>query len=112
MKKTLLIALIIVFITSKKKIVENKELIQLLYTLKNKHIVIFKHVRSHQKEPDDNTSELYNIWRGNYMADYLATSACKIFVENKKINENNIVDDIIVPHKKINKKKIKNILNI
>jgi hypothetical protein len=46
------------------------------------------------------------------MADYLATSACKIFVENKKIDENNIVDDIILPHKKINKKKIKNTLNI
>jgi ribonuclease HI len=72
------------WLNTKQKPVENKELIQLLYTLKNKYIVIFKHVRSHQKEPEDKKSESYQIWYGNYMADYLATNACKIFIKDKQ----------------------------
>ena len=98
--------------TSKKKPVENKELIQLLYTLKNKYIVIFKHVRSHQTKPIDIDigSEQYTQWYGNHMADYLATNACKQFIkENKNINN---LDDINIPSKKINKKKVKNTLNV
>jgi len=100
------------WLNSKQKPVENKELIQLLYKLKNKYIVIFKHVRSHQKEPEDKTSESYQAWHGNYMADYLATNACKQFTKDKQNNEDNIVDDVILAPKKINKKKVKNILNV
>ena len=103
------------WLTSTKKPVENKELIQLLYSLKNKYITIFKHVKSHQKEPTDKTSEIYQIWYGNYMADYLATNACKSYLKNKQqneLNELNELENIIVPSKKINKKKVNNNLNV
>jgi ribonuclease HI len=69
---------------SKGKDVENKELIQLLYGLKTDFIVIFKHVRSHQDPPSNTTSDEYNHWYGNYMADKLATEACKEFVKDKE----------------------------
>ena len=99
------------WLNSKNKPVENKELIQLLYELKNKYITIFKHIRSHQKEPSDKLSEAYTQWYGNYMADYLATNACKEFIREK--NESNIENEnIIVKPKKINKKKVSNTLNI
>jgi ribonuclease HI len=101
------------WLNSKNKPVENKELIQLLYTLKSKYIVIFKHIRSHQKEPEDKQSESYNIWHGNHMADYLATNACKQYIKEKEKEQNNKEqnnDNIIV--KKINKKKVKNTLNV
>lgn len=99
------------WMTSKNKPVENKELIQLLYELKNKYIVIFKHVRSHQKEPIDKTTDLYVQWYGNHMADHLATSACKDYLveKNSLIIEN---DDVKTKPKKLNKKKITNQLNV
>ena len=101
------------WLNTKQKPVENKELIQLLYTLKNKYIVIFKHVRSHQKEPNDKKSELYNIWYGNYMADSLATNACKNYMKNIQTNNNTINDDgLVIAPKKINKKKVNNIMNV
>ncbi len=99
------------WMTTKNKPVENKELIQLLYELKNKYITIFKHVRSHKKEPIDKSSDAYLQWYGNYMADYLATNACKKYLV--EINESIIEDtDIKTKPKRLNKKKIKNELNV
>ena len=69
---------------SKGKDVENKELIKVLYELKSKHIVIFKHVRSHQDPPVNIDSEEYRCWYGNYMADKLATDACKEYEKEKE----------------------------
>jgi ribonuclease HI len=72
---------------SKGKDVENKELIQALYALKNKHIVIFKHVRSHQDPPNDQESEEFRCWYGNYMADKLATDASRQYMEQKEAEQ-------------------------
>lgn len=69
---------------SKGKDVENKDLIKVLYELKSKYIVIFKHVRSHQEPPSDQDSEEYRCWYGNYMADKLATEACKKYEKEKQ----------------------------
>lgn len=101
------------WINSKNKPVENKELIQVLYSLKCKYVVIFKHVNSHQQEPEDKDTEAYKSWYGNYMADSLATKACKQFIkdtENQNQEEN--LDDIKINCKKISKKKVKNTLNV
>ena len=98
------------WINAKNKPVENKELIELLYSLKNKYVVIFKHVYAHTDEPDDKTTEKYKLWYGNHMADKLATSVCRQFLKEKEENEN--LEDIDVKCKKINKKKVKNILNV
>lgn len=95
------------WINTKKKEVENKELIQLLYELKSKYIVIFKHIRSHQSEPEDKDSDSYKLWYGNFMADKLATEACRKYIEEKLQ-----VDDEIVKTKKISKSKIKSKLNV
>ena len=95
------------WINSKKKEVENKELIQLLYELKSKYIVIFKHIKSHQSEPDDKNSDFYKLWYGNYMADKLATEACRKYIE-EKIQ----VEDDTIKTKKISKCKIKSKLNV
>jgi len=69
---------------TKDKDVENKELIQLLYKLKSEFIVIFKHVRSHQDPPTNKKSDEYQFWYGNFMADKLATDACKNFIKEKE----------------------------
>jgi len=109
------------WVNAKNKPVENKELIQLLYTLKSKYIVIFKHVRAHQSEPSDKDSEQYSLWRGNYMADYLATNACKQYIKQNEQNEQN--EQIINPDeesiaktktktKKTKSKKVINQLNV
>lgn len=55
--------------------VKNCSLIQKLYDLYMKHKVIFKHVRSHQIEPKDKSTNDYNKWYGNMMADKFATQA-------------------------------------
>lgn len=96
------------WINTKNKEVENKELIQLLYELKSKYIVIFKHIKSHQAEPEDKDSDLYKLWYGNYMADKLATEACKKYIEEK----NQIEEGEEIKTKKVNKSKIKSKLNI
>ena len=62
---------------SKGKDVENKDLIKVLFELKSKYIVIFKHVRSHQDAPTNTETEEYKAWYGNYMADHLAVLASK-----------------------------------
>lgn len=126
--------------TSKGTDVENKDLIKALYELKNKYIVIFKHIRAHQDPPSNKNSEEYKSWYGNYMADKLATDANKEYVEekekerekenkdkkdkekqkeNKEIQEliNNQDDVIINVEKnskkvKSNKKLVKNTLNV
>jgi ribonuclease HI len=72
---------------SKGKDVENKELIKVLYELKSKYIVIFKHVRSHQDEPDDPSTEEYSCWYGNFMADKLASDACREYERAKEIEK-------------------------
>lgn len=118
---------------SKGKDVENKELIELLYELKNKYIVIFKHIKSHQNELS-HTNPNYIHWYGNKMADKLATTACREYMadkmadkiiekelnselENKSENElqNELDDELKIKSsktKKIIKKKITNSLNV
>jgi ribonuclease HI len=108
--------------TTKGKDVENKELIQLLYNLKNDFIVIFKHIRSHQDEPLKKDTYEYNNWYGNYMADKLATTACKNYVKEIEQNklaeiENLNTDDVVENLSKkenmtIKKKVILNSLNV
>lgn len=106
---------------SKGKDVENKDLIQMLYELKSRSIVIFKHVNSHQEEPKDKNNDDYKIWYGNYMADKFATDACKRYLKDKEKSEiNKITDEIVnenngeVAKKKGKsiKKKIQNSLNV
>ena len=108
------------WLTTTGKSVSNQELIKTLYTLKNKYFVIFKHVKSHQKKPDEN-DPLFNIWYGNYMADKFAYDANDLNKDNKinkddiinenieDINEN--IEDINENIEDINKK-IKNMLNV
>jgi len=110
------------WLNSKNKPVENKELIQLLYELKTKYITIFKHVRSHQKEPVNKTSDAYTFWYGNHMADFFATNACKEYA--KEIAAVAISDSltdavstadtngVVIKPKRISKKKMNNTLNI
>jgi ribonuclease HI len=90
--------------TSKGKDVENKELIEVLYNLKNENITIFKHVKAHQPEPNDKNSLEYKLWYGNNIADKLATNASHQFLQEND-NEKFI-------KKKINKKNVKQELNI
>jgi ribonuclease HI len=90
--------------TSKGKDVENKELIEVLYNLKNENITIFKHVKAHQPEPNDKNSLKYKLWYGNNIADKLATNASHQFLQENN-NEN-------ITKKKINKKNVKQELNI
>lgn len=75
------------WLTVKGKPVLNKELIQLLYSLKQKYFVIFKHIKSHQEEPEKN-NPIYEYWYGNFIADKLARDACKININNDISNEN------------------------
>jgi ribonuclease HI len=53
----------------------NLDLIQELYQLTKKYYVSYVHVRSHQVEPSDHTSDKWFCWNGNNMADKLATAA-------------------------------------
>lgn len=58
--------------------IKNLELIKEIYN-KLKHLtVIFKHVKSHCKEPEKNSSEYYT-WYGNSQADKLA---CNYYLSN------------------------------
>lgn len=105
---------------SKGKDVDNKDLIQMLYELKSKYIVIFKHVNSHQEEPKDKNNDDYKMWYGNFMADKFATDACKRYLKDKEKSEiNKITDEIVnenngevAKKKKSIKKKIQNSLNV
>lgn len=58
------------------KLVDNIELIKKLYFLSMNIGVKFKHVKSHQKEPSEDSAD-YNIWFGNDQADKLAVAASK-----------------------------------
>lgn len=51
--------------------IKNLELIQEIYNKLKFMTVIFKHVKSHCKEPNKNNSD-YFIWHGNNQADILA----------------------------------------
>lgn len=93
--------------TSNGKDVENKELIQLLYTLKSKYFVIFKHVDAHTNAPDIKDKN-YSIWYGNYMADKLASDAITNYLNE---NKDNLPIETVVNKKKTSKI-IKNLLNI
>jgi ribonuclease HI len=84
------------WINTKGKPVENKELIEILYELKSKFIVIFKHVRAHQDEPQITNDENYRIWYGNNMADKFATDACKEYLKDKQSNDHSNVQSNIL----------------
>ena len=53
--------------------IENLALIQDIHKKTKQLTVIFKHCRSHQKEPSKDSDE-YHIWYGNHQADRLATN--------------------------------------
>ena len=65
---------------SKKNMIpiKNKELIIELYKLYNKYPIRFKHVRSHQRKPENEHSQEYFEWYGNMMADKLAKNATSL----------------------------------
>ena len=97
--------------TSKGKDVENKDLIKVLYELKSKYVVIFKHVRSHNDPPQNIESEEYRLWYGNYMADKLATDISREYLRNLKEEDKEINDDTI-KKKRVSKKKVRDSLNV
>jgi ribonuclease HI len=53
----------------------NLDLIKPLYDYYLEHTLQFTHVRGHQKEPTDNTTDQWFNWKGNTEADRLATKA-------------------------------------
>lgn len=59
--------------------IENLDLIKEIYNKLSSLHVIFKHVKSHQKEPPKDDPR-YEIWYGNKEADYLATQGSKASV--------------------------------
>jgi len=61
---------------SDKKIVDNLELVKQLYYYSKNFNIIFRHVRSHMKEPNKKDPRHY-IWYGNDQADKLAVSAAQ-----------------------------------
>ena len=100
------------WIGTNKKPIENLEIIKSLNDIIKTKKVIFKHIRSHQEPPNDITSLEYKHWYGNKMADELATTACKEYLEtlkNKQL-DNEDDDNQEVKKKKIVKRKKK--LNI
>ncbi len=63
---------------SKKKPIENMELIKELHTLTKKCHVIYHYCPAHQSEPNkEEDLDKWEIWRGNYMADKYALAAAK-----------------------------------
>ena len=62
---------------SDNKDVENIELIKKLYYYSKNLKIDFRHVKSHQKEPDKNNPD-YKIWYGNNQADKLAVEASNL----------------------------------
>ena len=78
-------------------------MIEVLYNLKNENIIIFKHIKAHQPEPNKDSIE-YKFWYGNHIADKLATNASYQYLQENN-NEN-------ITKKKINKKNVKRELNI
>jgi ribonuclease HI len=54
--------------------IENLDLIRQIHDKTKQVTVIFKHCRSHQREPARDSDE-YEVWYGNHQADRLATSA-------------------------------------
>jgi len=57
------------------KEVLNLDLIKKIYYLYQNIGFKFKHVNSHQDEPDDKISDAYFNWKGNMMADKLANDS-------------------------------------
>ena len=58
------------------KIVDNIELVKKLYYYYQNGNIVFKHVRSHMKEPNKDDPN-YKIWYGNDKADKLAVAAAQ-----------------------------------
>lgn len=58
------------------KIVDNIELVKKLYYYYQNGNIVFKHVRSHMKEPNKDDPN-YKIWYGNDKADKLAVAAAE-----------------------------------
>ena len=55
----------------------NLDLIKTLYKYNQDHKIKFHHVRSHQKQPNEQSDKWYT-WYGNHMADKLATDAMNL----------------------------------
>ena len=58
-----------------KKDIKNKELIKELNNLYHKYPIIFNHIKAHQTEPNNKSSNEYKLWYGNNIADKLAVTA-------------------------------------
>lgn len=63
--------------------ISHKNIIKKLYDIQLKYNVKYIHVHSHLKEPSDKTTDEWNIWYGNMMADVLANNG-----RNKNKNKN------------------------
>jgi len=61
---------------SNGKIIENLELIKILYNYSNMYNIKYKHVKGHMSKPLLDSPQ-YNDWYGNMMADKFATEASK-----------------------------------
>ena len=63
------------YISSNKKPVKNKEIIKKILRLKNEcldkiiSMISFKHIKAHQREPENKYSKEYMFWKGNYIVD-------------------------------------------
>jgi ribonuclease HI len=70
----------------KKGEVLNLELVKELYELSKSINVTFKHIRSHQKEPDKNNENWY-LWNGNKIVDKLANDIMNNINKIKNISD-------------------------
>lgn len=59
------------------KEIQNLELIKKIYFIYLNIGFTFKHINSHQEEPEDKISDAYFHWHGNMMADKLANESIK-----------------------------------
>ena len=65
------------WLNSKKQPVKNQEIVKDILNLMTDRNIEYKHVRSHQSQPNKNTVE-YKIWYGNDIADKLASKSIEV----------------------------------
>ena len=99
---------------SNNKTIENQDLIMDLRDKLKLKFVIFKHIKSHQNEPNKDDVN-YIHWYGNKMADFLALQSNKNNLKkllNKEIDETLETIKDKNSFKKMNNYKLKNEFNI
>lgn len=60
------------------KIIDNVELMKMLYEYCNKYNITFYHINSHTKKPKNENTKEYYLWYGNKMADEFAVKGAKL----------------------------------